>query len=258
MSTTSVHPVTRLPPNAPRCFLRGWPHLVQAGEPSHARQPRVLAVAPGGRPAPQIRQFTPFPSALQRPPLKPSLGRRAGLSGVTCPVTPGDIAANTLASGSFGHILDERGWISLSRWCSVRPPGQEDGSDGPWTGDRQVWESLTSGANAVALGGVKTGLSPGRLRSWLGPTLYSRSRPPSPCEGAEPGEAERLGRFPRPGPAQPAARAPRPVSDAPEPTGARRPHPWTGSRSPRRSRPSRPRQSESSPRVAPRDGRARG
>jgi hypothetical protein len=37
--------------------------------------------------------------------------------------------------------------------CSARPPGQEDGPDGPWTGERQVWEPLTSGADAVALGG---------------------------------------------------------------------------------------------------------
>jgi hypothetical protein len=41
----------------------------------------------------------------------------------------------------------------------------------------------------VALGeDAKTGLSSGQLRSWLGPTLYSRSRALSLARGVEPGE----------------------------------------------------------------------
>jgi hypothetical protein len=47
---------------------------------------------------------------------------------------------------------------------------------------------------------AKTGLSSGQLRSWLGPTLYSRSRVPSLARWCRAGRAERLGRFPRPGP----------------------------------------------------------
>jgi hypothetical protein len=46
--------------------------------------------------------------------------------------------------------------------------------------------ALTSGADAVALGGkTPTGLSSGQLRSWLGPTLYSRRRVVAQQRGAE-------------------------------------------------------------------------